>query len=289
MLKKNKGKIYLFLSAFIYGVAPVFAKFAYQGGANEVTLTFLRAFLAIPLLLLSLRLNKISLKLSKTELIRVTILSVFGCSLSIVLLYIAYKFIPAGLASTLHFIYPILIILASAIIYRERIPLQKLLAALVVTIGIFMFADINTAADKVGVIMAVLSGVFYSFYILYLDKSGLKDMNYLKLTFYTMFIMSVFTLGFGIFTNSIDFEISALSWFYAFIISVLVTAIAVPLLQIGIRYEGASTAGILSTIEPITTIALGAVFLGEHITLMQIIGGILILFGVVFCELTKPE
>ncbi len=289
MLKKNKGKIYLFLSAFIYGVAPIFAKFAYQGGANEVTLTFLRAFLVIPLLLLPLRLEKISLKLSKTELIKVTVLSVFGCSLSIVLLYIAYKFIPAGLASTLHFIYPILIILASAIIYREKIPSKKLLAALVVTIGIFMFADINTAADKIGVIMAVLSGVFYSFYILYLDKSGLKNMNYLKLTFYTMLIMSVFTFIFGIFTNSIDFEISASSWFYAFIISILVTAIAVPLLQIGIRYEGASTAGILSTIEPITTIALGAVFLKEHITLMQIIGGILILFGVVFSELNKTE
>lgn len=289
MLKKNKGKIYLFLSAFIYGVAPIFAKFAYQGGANEVTLTFLRAFLALPVLFLPLKLQKISLKLSKTELIKVTILSVFGCSLSIVLLYIAYKFIPAGLASTLHFIYPILIILASALIYRERVPSKKLLSALVVTIGIFMFADINTAADKVGVIMAVLSGVFYSFYILYLDKSGLKNMNYLKLTFYTMLIMSTFTFIFGIFTNSIDFEISALSWIFAFIISILVTAIAVPLLQIGIRYEGASTAGILSTIEPITTIALGAVFLGEHITLMQIIGGILILFGVVFCELAKTE
>ena len=66
----------------------------------------------------------------------------------------------------------------------------------------------------------------------------------------------------------------------ATIVSLVTTLGATPLLQMGIRYEGASTAGIISSVEPITTIVLGAVFLGEIIGTGQIIGGSLILFGV---------
>ena len=289
MFAKNKGKIYLLISAFMYGVAPVLAKFAYEGGANEVTLSFLRAFLAVPVLLIPLRIQKISLKLSKTELKRVIILSAFGCSLSITLLYIAYNFISAGLATTLHFIYPILIIIASAVIYREKISRKKLFSALIVTVGILMFADINSAADKVGIIFAIMSGVFYSFYVLYLDKSGLKNMNFIKLTFYTMIVMSISTFLFGIFTNSIDFSLSGGAWLCAFVISMLVTALAVPLLQLGIRTEGAATAGIMSTLEPITTIVLGAIFLNETMLFSQIIGGLLILSGVVISQIKENK
>lgn len=289
MHSKYIGKIYLLLSAFMYGIAPVLAKFAYSGGVNEVTLSFLRAFLALPVLLVPFKLKHISLKLSKIEFTKVIILSALGCSLSITLLYISYNFIPAGLATTLHFIYPILIIVASAAIYREKISKNKVLAALIVTVGVFFFARINSAADRVGIIFAVLSGVFYSFYILYLDKSGLKDMDYIKLTFYTMLIMSVVTFAFGLATDSISFEMEADSWFYAFVISIMVTAVAVPLLQLGIRTEGAATAGIFSAIEPITTIIFGAIFLGERMSFLQIIGGILILLGVVLSQIDAND
>ena len=289
MNTKHIGKIYLLLSAFMYGVAPVLAKFAYSGGINEVTLSFLRAFLALPALLVPIKLKHISLKLNKKEIVKVIILSALGCSLSITLLYISYNFIPAGLATTLHFIYPILIIIASAAIYREKISKNKVLAALIVTVGIFFFAKINSAADRVGIIFAVLSGVFYSFYILYLDKSGLKDMDYIKLTFYTMLIMSLVTFIFGLATDSISFVMEPDGWFYAFVISIMVTAVAVPLLQLGIRIEGAATAGIFSAIEPITTIIFGAIFLGEHMNFLQIIGGILILLGVVLSQIDAND
>ena len=68
------------------------------------------------------------------------------------------------------------------------------------------------------------------------------------------------------------------------LISLITTLGAMPLLQIGIRYEGASTAGILSTVEPITTIILGAIFLGEIINASQILGGALIITGVLLSQ-----
>ena len=261
-----KGKICLILSALIYGIAPMLAKIAYMGGVNGMTLTFLRTFLMLPLLFVLMLVRGRSFRLNKKELFDIIILGVVGGSFSIISLYAAYDYISTGLATTLHFIYPLIIVVVSALIYREKITNMKLAAVMLVTLGIFLFVDLNTAADKIGVILAVLSGVFYSFYVIYMDHSGLDKMDYVKLTFYLMIIMS------------------ATAWVFAVIISFLITIGAIPLFQAGVRYEGASTAGIVSALEPITTIILGALFLGEAMGLVQYFGGAMIILGVGIAE-----
>lgn len=276
----TKGKLFLVLSAFFYGILPVFASVAYRGGINGVTLSFLRSFISVPVLYTMIRADKKSLHLTRKQVYDVIKLSVIGGALPIVLLYLSYNFISTGLATTLHFVYPLVIVLLSAIIYREKMSRITLCAVLLVTIGIFMFTDLNVNASKTGIIFALLSGIFYSFYVIYIDRSGLDRMDYIVLTFYIMLIMSVAIFIFGVVVGGISFDFKPISWSMATIVSLVTTLGATPLLQMGIRYEGASTAGIISSVEPITTIVLGAVFLGEIIGTGQIIGGSLILFGV---------
>lgn len=276
----TKGKLFLVLSAFFYGILPVFASVAYRGGINGVTLSFLRSFISVPVLYAMIRADKKSLHLTRKQVYDVIKLSVIGGALPIVLLYLSYNLISTGLATTLHFVYPLVIVLLSAIIYREKMSRITLCAVLLVTIGIFMFTDLNVNASKTGIIFALLSGIFYSFYVIYIDRSGLDRMDYIVLTFYIMLIMSVAIFIFGVVVGGISFDFKPISWSMATIVSLVTTLGATPLLQMGIRYEGASTAGIISSVEPITTIVLGAVFLGEIIGTGQIIGGSLILFGV---------
>lgn len=276
----TKGKLFLVLSAFFYGILPVFASVAYRGGINGVTLSFLRSFISVPVLYAMIRADKKSLHLTRKQVYDVIKLSVIGGALPIVLLYLSYNFISTGLATTLHFVYPLVIVLLSSIIYREKMSRITLCAVLLVTIGIFMFTDLNVNASKTGIIFALLSGIFYSFYVIYIDRSGLDRMDYIVLTFYIMLIMSVAIFIFGVVVGGISFDFKPISWSMATIVSLVTTLGATPLLQMGIRYEGASTAGIISSVEPITTIVLGAVFLGEIIGTGQIIGGSLILFGV---------
>ncbi|MGM9936676.1 MAG: EamA family transporter, partial [Candidatus Ornithomonoglobus sp.] len=85
-------------------------------------------------------------------------------------------------------------------------------------------------------------------------------------------------------TGALSFDISPLSWSVSAVISFLVTLGAMPLFQLGVRYEGASTAGILSTVEPITSVIMGAVFLGENVSASQMMGGAMILLGVLLAE-----
>lgn len=283
-IRKHIGKVCILTAAFIYGLTPILAKTAYAGGANGITLTFLRAVMTVPLLFFIMKAEGIDGYISPGHLLKVCVLGVFGGTLPIVLLYISYDYIPTGLATTLHFIYPIVIVFVSAFMLRERIAPIKLLAVILVTIGIIMFAEINSKGDKVGIILALLSGIFYSFYIIYLDASRLDRMNYLKLTFYLTLTMSASSLIFGLSVHGIDFDMTPKAWIYSGIISLLATLIAAPMLQAGIKYEGASTAGILSAFEPMTTTALGAVFLSEHLGAVQLAGCGLIFFGLILAE-----
>ena len=281
----SRGKICLISSAFLYGLAPIFAKIAYTGGVNGLTLTFLRTALMLPVLFVLMIAQGKSFYLNKKELMHITALGVVGGTLSMVALYVAYEYIPTGLATTLHFIYPLIIVVVSALIYKEKIRGIKLLAVMLVTIGIFMFVDLTNRANKAGVMLAVLSGVFYSFHVIYMHYSGIESMDYVKLTFYLTIIMSVGTLIFGTVAGGLDFQlINKTGWIFSTVISFLITIGAIPLFQAGVRYEGASTAGIVSAFEPITTIVLGTVFLGETMGVVQYLGGAAIILGVVLAE-----
>lgn len=284
---RSKGKICLLTSAFIYGFAPVLAKFTYEGGANGITLTFLRAALCVPLLYIMAKADRKSLRLTKSELKQVIILGIFGGALPIVLLYLAYDYISTGLATTLHFVYPLIIVIASSFLFHEKMTKFKLVAVVLVTIGIFLFVDINHIANKIGIVLALLSGVFYSFYVIYMERSGLDGMDPAKFTFYTMLIMSLTTLVFGFAIGGISFDLTAGAWVFSMLISILVTLIAIPMFQAGVKYEGATTAGIMSTFEPITSVAMGAVFLGEFVGASQMLGGAMILSGVIMAEMRQ--
>lgn len=279
-MQNKKGKIYLILSALMYAVVPVLSKFVYDGGANGMTLAFLQAVLAVPLLFLLLRANGISLKLTREQLRHVLILSLLGGAIPLVFLAGAYRFISMDFASTLHFIYPLIVVLSCVFFNHEKITTKQMLAAIFITLGIFLFMNIQSMTNKTGIVLALLSGVFYGFYILYMNRSGLDGMQYFKLTFYVSCITSVFVFLAGIAFGSISFYLTPQAWGYSFLIAVILSLGAIPLLQAGIRYEGAAAAGILSAIQPVASIVLAAVLFGEKIGIFQGIGMLLIIAGI---------
>lgn len=280
----SKGRLCLVLSAFFYGILPIFAAIAYRGGVNGISLTFLRSVESLPVLFLMIIADKKSLSLTRKQRRAVIKLASFGTALPILLLYLSYNYISTGLATTLHFIYPLIVVLASSFLYRKKLSGNTIAAVLIVTIGIFMFSDISIHSSKAGIILALFSGVLYSFYVIYIDISGLDRMDYIVLTFYIMLLSGVFVLLFGIAAGEIHFNISPMAWSFSILISLITTLGAMPLLQMGIRYEGPLTAGIISAIEPITTIVLGGIFLGETIGVNQIIGGGMIILGVLMSQ-----
>ena len=183
------------------------------------------------------------------------------------------------MATSLHYVYPTFVLLAGAIFFHERITPIKALCFVLCTMGIFFLYSPEAESNLSGIILALLSGNVFAFYILWLEKSGLKSLYPFKLSFYlemaTSGIMLIINLLVGTFTISM----TPLAWL-SVIAQSSVFLLANVLFQIGVREIGGQRAALLSTFEPITSIVLGVLFLHEPFGVKAAVGMVLILASV---------
>lgn len=278
-MKKNQGVLFTILSAFIFGFTPILAKWTYDGGSNAINLTFLRAALALPVLYGLLKIRGISLKITKSELIHLLIVGSLGQALTTVTLYATYDYLSVGMATTLHFVYPAFVVLAGVIYYKEHWTKSKVLSLILATVGMLTFIDSSGQNSFFGISLAILSGVTYAFYILFIDKSGLKKMDSFKLTFYLSLVVTGCLLVYGGLTQALTVNLTPTAWTLTLVISLLVTVGAVALLQIGIKLIGSTKASILCLFEPITSVAFSLILLNEQLSFLKLIGCLLILLS----------
>lgn len=132
-----------------------------------------------------------------------------------------------------------------------------------------------------GMVLAFLSSITYSFYVLYIDKSGLKAMHPIKLTYYLCLVGSVVMLIFSLVTRTFTVNLAPMGWILTGVMSIIVSLGAVTLLSVGISVIGPQNAAILSTFEPITSMIIGVLAFGEEFGIKILFGGIFILISVV--------
>lgn len=287
--ERVRGIVYTSLSAVVFGFTPILGRMTYSFGSNGVTLTFLRAALCLPVLLLLVKAKGISLKLERREVGPVILLGSVGCALTTILLYLSYNYQPVGLSTTLHFIYPAVIAVGCMVLFRERFGAWKLLAVVLSLAGVLLFIDLSSSASAAGFTLALLSGFTYAFYVIYMDWTGLKQLHYFKLSFYVCCCMALCTGLFGVLSGQLVLTLPPQAWALSLMVSFFTSLCALPLFQLGVRYTGASTAAVLSTLEPITSIAVGFFVLGEEMSGLKWVGCVLILSGVVLVSATGSK
>lgn len=270
----RQGIVFTAASAVIFGFTPILARISYDGGANGITMTFLRYLLSLPVLFLILRRKKVPVAVEKAWRLPVALCGVFGAFLTTVTLYMSYSYIPVGMATTLHFIYPVLVTAGCVLLFREGITSKKVLALIFGAAGTFLFLEkySSGSASGPGIGLALLSGLFYSIYMIIMDKSGVKNMYFFKLSFYLCVFGAALSGIYGGVTGQLTFHLTGQAWLFAFLVSLCTSVGAISLFQLGVRYAGASNAAILSTLEPITSVLLGVLVLGEQFTIKKAAG-----------------
>ena len=283
----GRGVLYTVLSAVIFGFTPILTRITYDGGANGVTMTFLRALLSLPVLIIILKFKRIPFALTSKEMTDLFFAGGVGAAVTTILLYMSYSHISVGLATTLHFIYPIAVSLGYVLFFRARMTLSTLSALLLCSVGVALAAGRVETVSVTGIVLALLSGITFAFYVVYTDMTELKYMHFFKLSFYLCLLATLFSGGYGIISGTLTFSLTPKAWFYAFIVSLFASVGGVTLLQIGIRLVGGTAAAILSTFEPITSVVLGVLILHEHISPLKVLGCSCIIMGVIIVALSK--
>ncbi|MDP4152245.1 MAG: DMT family transporter [Bacillota bacterium] len=286
---KLKGMVYTIVSAVLFGITPVFASFTYNMGSTPETVTFYRNLLAIPILLIVILMKRMTLKIPLKAVGNIAVIGIIGCGLTTLLLYKSYQYVGIGTATTLHFLYPVFVALICRFFYKDRLSLRKIIALVIAGAGIICFIDPSQISGFSGILLAVSSGLTYSFYMVGSEKRGLNDIDPYKVSFYIAVFVMIAMIIYNVPTRKIVFILPPKAFLYLFVISICTSFLAVALLQSGIKHLGASTAAIFCLFEPVTSLISGRLFLGEHISVQKAAGCILIIAAVSILVIKKSN
>ncbi len=284
-----KGFLYGALAASTYGLNPLFTLPLYADKVGADTVLFYRYGLGVIMLAALMKVMKLSFTLRKNEIIPLVMMGLMFAFSSLTL-FLAYNHMDAGIASTILFIYPVLVAVLMAIFFKERVSLITAISILLAFSGISLLykGEGGETLSLVGVLLVFISSLTYAIYIIGVNRSTLKDMPTVKLTFYVLlFGWSVFfvRLKFGLELDGID---KPLLWINPVCLALFPTVISLLAMTKSIHYVGATSAAILGALEPITALVIGVLVFGEKLTPRIMLGIVLVLIAVTLIIAGKP-
>ena len=281
MNEKAKGYILAVIAAATYGMNPLFALPLYADGMNPDSVLFFRYLFAIPLVGVMIKGRGRDFKIHRTDILPLVVLGVLMAASSLTL-FEAYNYMDAGIASTILFIYPILVALIMAAVYKEKVTMQTALCILLALSGIAMLYQGGDGAtlSLTGTLLVFASALSYAIYIVGVNRPSLKEMATLKVTFYVLlFGVSLFIVRLWM---SHDLTLPTRWWLWGNLVALAVfpTAISFLCTTSAIQRIGSTPTAILGALEPVTAIFFGITVFGERLTARDCMGITLILVAV---------
>lgn len=276
-----RGYLLVISSAILFGCMPLGAKFTYANGLNSLSLTFYRNLLSLPIMIFLVRLRGESLKVGQKDLIKLIVLALLGGILTPILLYASYNYISSGTSTTLHFIYPAVVILAEVIFCKTHLPFKQLFSVMLCLIGVSLFYVPGADLNPLGSALAILSGITYATYIVLLSKFDIRNISGFKFSLYLSGICSLVIWLVCITTGNFSVPESRSCWVACFLFSLALSVGAVVLFRQGTLLIGSQRASILSTFEPITSILIGILWFNEPFDWRTAVASILIIIATI--------
>lgn len=273
------------ITGITYGLNPLFAMPLMNKGVAIGSILFFRYLFAVLILGGFLLLRKQSFKVSFKQAGILLVLGLFYTSSSL-FLFEAYKYIASGLATTLIFLYPVLV--AIIMVFLKTIPSWPVWLAIAATFGgviLMTQGEAGETLNPTGIFLSLGSALVYAFFIVIINRSkSIASIPNTLLTFYALstgvfvFLIKVILSGTPILSG-----ISATSdWLNLIGLAILPTIISTATLAVATRNIGATKASVLGVFEPITAILVGTLMFGEPLTFNIILGISIAIISVTF-------
>ena len=283
-----KGFFYGIATSVTFGLIPLFTLPLMAKGLIFDSILFYRFLLATMALGFMMLIKKESFRIQLKD-IPVLILLGFLYTGSAMFLFWGYNFMGAGVATTIHFTYPIFVTLFMFIFFRERATWITWMAILLAVAGVAKLSikGDELSFDPLGIFVVILSAVSYASYIIVVNKSRVHSMNGRKLAFF-VFIVSTLLFAVKALTNEgIQSVPDNLSWVNLFLLAVVPTVISNITLVLAVHHIGGTLTSVLGAMEPVTAVCIGAVVFQEEFTWQSGLGILFIITAVTLIILSK--
>lgn len=279
----NKAKGYAFgaIAASTYGLNPLFALPLYGDGLNADSVLFLRYLCAIPVLAIMIRARGRSFAIKKEQIVPLMALGLM-MALSSLLLFQSYNYMEAGIASTLLFVYPIMVALIMAVVYKQKLGAVTIFCLALALGGIALLYEGGDGAtlSGIGTAMVFASALCYALYIVGINSRRIKDLPTVKLTFYVLCFGVLLFAARLIINQDLVLPSKWYMWGNVAALAIFPTAVSLVCTTLAVQYIGSTPTAILGALEPVTAVIIGITVFGEHISGREFIGIILIILAV---------
>ena len=292
MNRRTTGFLYGAVAAASYGTNPLFALPLYAAGIGVNSVLFYRYAIAVAIYAIWLKfVKRLNLSITVKEGFILAVMGFFF-SLSSLTLYDAFRYIEAGVACTILFIYPVMVAVIMAIFFREKVSKTVISSIVLITTGITLLYHGKDGAtlNLHGVILVILSALLYSLYIVGVKNiKSIRHMNSAKMSFYVMFFglfVYIFNLRFCITLQPL---LSPQEWMFVAAIALFPTIISIETINVAIKLIGSTRTAILGSLEPLKALFFGVTVFHEELTFRIILGVVAVLSGVILIILRKQE
>ena len=272
------GLLCIFLSASGFGAMPIFARFAYADGVDLPSMLFLRFALA-GALMAAIMFSRGSHWPRGRNLWLLVAMGALGYAGQAFCYFAALQYASAGLTALLLYLYPIIVTLLSALISGRSLSHRRLLAVLVALAGTGLAVGGSLSGSLPGIILGIGAALIYSIYILVGERVTKAEGAIVSGT--VVMLSGGLVYGLLVLWRGPSWPASFGGWVAVGNIALLSTVLAIVGFFAAMQRLGAADAATLSTLEPIVTVVLAALFLSEGIGAWQAVGGALILCAVI--------
>lgn len=287
-MNKLNGFLYGIISSASFGLIPLFAIPAMQHGMDFMNVISYRFLFATISLAVLLKIRKVSFGIQKSDLPMLLLLSFFYIISSVFLLW-GYKFMPSGVATTIHFMYPVVTTVIMMLFFREKNSVARSLAILMAIAGVYSlsYSDSKGETDLLGVVIVLISAVGYALYLVAVGQRKNQSLKGLKLTFYVFLFSTIILLAGMLSTGNMHPIPDYTTAGNLLLLAIIPTIVSNLTLIEAIKYIGATRTSVLGAMEPVTAVVVGIAVFGETFTVSIAIGIMLIVSAVTIIILKK--
>ena len=259
-------------AGIIFGAFPIFTSLFVRFGGDVDTFNLYGFLLSVVFLASFIVLTKRSFRLPKTAVCFIILAGLMNVVTRILLTY-SYEYLDVGIATTLHFLYPLFAALLGSVCFREKMPFYKWIAFIIASCSVSLFATgFSSGGQFVGIVLAVSSAVCFALYMLITEKAGLTEMDPVVFVFYVSLVSAIGCVGMGAVNGTLVAAIPMKALIILLLCAILNNVVGFALQQQGVKYLGAAMTALFSLFEPVFSCVFGAIFLQQAMGGRSVLG-----------------
>ena len=289
-MKNNQKALGLTLgivASICFGLIPLFTLPIMKHGMHTPSILSYRFLLTALFLFILAKIRHISLRITRKQL-RILVLLGLIYTGSAWGLQIGYLYLTSGIATVVHFTYPVYVIILMLLIYKQKPHPVTVVAIVVAFLGVASIGGLFGSSEPVstkGFVIVALTGIAYASYLVIVNKSAVKELGPIPLSFWALLSSSIFFLLISFSSGGLQWVTEPTDWLLLMMLALVCTVIANILTVETIKLVGSTITSVLGAIDPLTAVLVGYFVFDESLDTARGVGIALIVISVLLIAL----